>query len=196
MSFSRQYLDETAQIAAALDAEEIELLVDTLAAVRERRGRLFFVGLGGGAAYASHAASDFQRLAGFDTYVLTDSAAQLTATANDEGWRLIFVNWLEHHHASSNDAIFVFSVGGGSVSPEVSAPLVALLHSAPLVTILGVVGRDGGRLAETADACVMIPTVNAAAVTAHTEGFQAVIWHLLVSHPLLKRANPKWESLA
>jgi D-sedoheptulose 7-phosphate isomerase len=195
-SFSRQHLDETARIAAALDPNAIEHLVTTLVGVRARGGRLFFLGVGGGAAHASHAVNDFRKLAGFEAYAPTDNVAELTARTNDEGWNGVFSAWLHGSRLRPEDGVFVFSVGGGSVTPSISSNLVAALQLASSMgsTIVGVVGRDGGFTAQVADACIVVPSVNPAAVTPHTEAFQAVIWHLLVSHPALQVAAAKWES--
>lgn len=196
-TFAAQYLAETAQIAASIDVEAIERLVDALVEVRARRGRLFCLGLGGGAAHASHAASDFRRLAGIEAYAPTDSVASMTAVANDVGWPEMFVTWLEQSYLRATDGVCVFSVGGGDPWRQVSVPLVRALAYAQGTgaPILGIVGREGGFMGPLAHAWVRVPTVNGVAVTAHTEGFQAVIWHLLVSHPKLKIAEPKWESL-
>jgi D-sedoheptulose 7-phosphate isomerase len=195
--FARQFLDETARIATDLDAAGIERLASTLAAVRMRGGRLFFIGVGGGAAHASHAVNDFRKLAGFEAYAPTDNVAELTARANDEGWETTFAAWLEESRLRPDDAVFVFSVGGGSVEGQVSLNVVRALQYARGVgaTIAGIVGRDGGFTASVADACVIVPSVNPDAVTPHTESFQAVVWHLLVSHPILKASVPKWESM-
>jgi D-sedoheptulose 7-phosphate isomerase len=195
-SFSRRYLDETATIVAALDPSALEGLAVTLAGVRARGGRLFFLGVGGGAAYASHAVNDFRKLAGFEAYAPTDNVSELTARINDEGWEGVFAAWLAGSRLRPDDAVFVFSVGGGCLEKHISPNLVAALRYAKGIgaAIVGVVGRDGGFTAEVADACVVVPSVNPARVTAHTEAFQAVIWHLLVSHPALQVAPAKWES--
>jgi D-sedoheptulose 7-phosphate isomerase len=196
-TFSRRYLDDTARIAAALDPDAIERLAAALALVRSRGGRLFVLGVGGGAAHASHAVNDFRKLAGFEAYAPTDNVSELTARTNDEGWNTVFAAWLLESRLRREDAVFVFSVGGGSAERHVSENLVKALELARSVgcSILGIVGRDGGYTARVADACVIVPTVNAAAVTPHTEEFQAVIWHLLVSHPALQTANGRWESI-
>jgi len=171
-------------------------VAETLAAVRARGGRLFFLGVGGGAAHASHAVNDFRKLAGFEAYAPTDNVSELSARANDDGWETVFAAWLTGSRLRREDAVFVFSVGGGDVDRNISVNLVRALECARAAgaTIVGVVGRDGGFTAAVADACVVVPLVNPESVTAHTEAFQAVIWHLLVSHPLLKRAPGKWES--
>jgi D-sedoheptulose 7-phosphate isomerase len=194
--FARQYLDESARIAAGLDTDVIERVASVLAMVRARGGRLFFLGVGGGAAQASHAVNDFRKLAGFEAYAPTDNIAELTARTNDEGWEHSFTGWLRGSRLRADDAVFVFSVGGGSVEPQVSPNLVSALRFARSVgaSIVGVVGRDGGFTATVADACVIVPSVNPAAVTPHTESYQAIVSHLLVSHPLLNVAEPKWES--
>jgi len=195
-TFARRFLDDTARITAALDAGAIEKLATTLAAVRARGGRLFFLGVGGGAAHASHAVNDFRKLAGFEAYAPTDNVAELTARANDEGWDTVFAAWLRESRLGPKDAVFVFSVGGGSVAMNISPNLVRALELARGVgaAILGVVGRDGGFTATVADACVIVPTASADFVTPQTEAFQAVVWHLLVSHPALQVVRPKWES--
>jgi D-sedoheptulose 7-phosphate isomerase len=197
MGFARRHLDEVGRIASALDAEAIERMAAALAAVRARGGRLFFLGVGGGAAHASHAVNDFRKLAGFEAYTPTDNVAELTARTNDEGWDTAFAAWLQGSRLRADDAVFVFSVGGGNVEKHISANLVTALHYAREVgcTIVGIVGRDGGYTASVADVCVVVPSVNADAVTPHTEAFQAVVWHLLVSHPALKMASGKWESV-
>ena len=196
MSYTRQHLDETIAVINALDAAAIERLAATLAAVRERGGRLFFLGVGGSAGNAGHAVNDFRKLAGFEAYAPTDNVSELTARTNDEGWETVFVAWLKGSRLTRADAVFVFSVGGGSLEKNVSPNLVRALQFARQTgsAILGVVGRDGGYTAQVADACVVIPTVNPEAITPHSEAFQAVVWHLLVSHPTLKTNPTKWES--
>jgi D-sedoheptulose 7-phosphate isomerase len=194
--FARAHLDETARIATLLDADAIERAASTLRTVRERGGRLFILGVGGGAGHASHAANDFRTLAGFEAYAPTDNVSELTARTNDEGWDTTFAAWLRGSRLRADDGILVFSVGGGSVEKNVSANLVRALEYARSLgaAIVGVVGRDGGFTATVADACVIVPTVNPGAVTPHTEAFQAVVWHLLVSHPSLQTVRAKWES--
>jgi D-sedoheptulose 7-phosphate isomerase len=194
--FARQYLDETAWIVAALDADAIEHLAATLLAVRARGGRLFFLGVGGGAAHAAHAVNDFRKLAGFEAYAPTDNVSELTARTNDEGWDTVFAAWLTESRLQPEDGVFVFSVGGGNEEKRISVNVVKALRLARSIgsTIVGVVGRDGGFTAEMADACVVVPNVNPRMVTPHTEAFQAVVWHLLVSHPALRTAEAKWES--
>jgi D-sedoheptulose 7-phosphate isomerase len=196
MSFAQQHLQEAARIIERLDAAAIERMADVLAEVRDRGGRLFFLGVGGGAGNCSHAVNDFRKLAGFEAYAPTDNVPELTARTNDEGWETVFAAWLTGSRLRREDAVFVLSVGGGSLDKNISANLVRALQHARSVgaAILGIVGRDGGYTAQIADACVIIPTVNPGAVTPHTEAFQAVVWHLLVSHPRLKAAPTKWES--
>jgi D-sedoheptulose 7-phosphate isomerase len=194
--FARAHLDETAKIAAALDADAIERAAATLLGVRARGGRLFILGVGGGAGHASHAVNDFRKLAGFEAYAPTDNVPELTARTNDDGWETTFAAWLRGSRLGPADGILVFSVGGGNLAKNVSPNLVRALEFATSVgaAIVGIVGRDGGYTATVADACVIVPTVNPAAVTPHTEAFQAVVWHLLVSHPSLQIVPGKWES--
>ena len=196
MTYTQKHLDEAALIISKLDPRTIEQVAETLATVRERGGRLFFLGVGGSAANCGHAVNDFRKLAKFEAYAPTDNVAELTARTNDEGWDSVFVEWLKGSRLRSQDAVFVLSVGGGNVEKNISPNLVRALQHARDVgaAIVGVVGRDGGYTATVADACVIIPTVNPNTVTPHSEAFQAVVWHLLVSHPLLKAAPTKWES--
>ncbi len=198
MTFAEQYLAESARIIAALDPAAIERMADALVAVRERGGRLFMLGVGGGAGHASHAVNDFRKIAGIETYSPVDNVSELTARTNDEGWDTTFVEWLRGSRLSANDMIFVFSVGGGSAERNVSMNIVNALDHARAIgaTIVGVVGRDGGHTAAVANVCVIVPTVNASTVTAHTEEIQAVVWHLLVSHPRVQLHGMKWESIA
>lgn len=197
MSYSKAYLGDAVRILNGLDVETIDRMVDLLVALRDNGGRLFFLGVGGGAAHASHAVTDFRKIGGIEAYTPTDNVSELTARANDEGWETVFVNWLKGSRLSARDMVFVFSVGGGSLEHNTSPNLVRALEYAREVgaTICGVVGRDGGYTATVAEACVIVPTVNPATVTPHTESFQALIWHLLVSHPALKRSSMKWESV-
>lgn len=196
MSHIRAYLSEAAAILAQLDVPEIEKIVELLRALRERHGRLFFLGVGGSAANASHAVNDFRKLVGIEAYTPVDNVAELTARINDEGWESVFVEWLKASRLTRTDMVFVLSVGGGDRERNISPNLVlALEYARTLGTpICGIVGRDGGHTAKVADACVVIPTVNPRTVTPHTESFQPLIWHLLVSHPLLQTAPTKWES--
>jgi D-sedoheptulose 7-phosphate isomerase len=197
MSFSQQYLAEVQQVAAHLDADAIEKLASLLAQIREQRGRLFILGVGGSAANASHAVNDFRKIVGLETYAPTDNVSELTARTNDEGWATIFESWLRTSRLKPEDGILVLSVGGGNLEQNVSPNLVAALQYAKSVgaRIAGIVGRDGGYTAKVADACVVVPIVNPAHVTPHSEAFQAIVWHLLVSHPSLKAAQTRWESV-
>jgi D-sedoheptulose 7-phosphate isomerase len=196
-TFTDAFLDESKRVIDGLDVEAIEKTADLLLATRERQGRLFILGVGGSAGNASHAVNDFRKIVGIEAYAPTDNVSELTARTNDEGWETVFEAWLKTSRLSKNDTILVFSVGGGSLEKNVSPNLVRALAYAKTVgaTTLGIVGRDGGYTAKVADACVIIPTVNAENVTPHSEAFQAVVWHLLVSHPKLKQSNTKWESV-
>ena len=196
MKFIQQYLEETQRVTTQLNPEALEKMVDELARVRKRGGRLFILGVGGSAANASHAVNDFRKICGFEAYAPTDNVSELTARTNDEGWNSVFVEWLRGSRLTNKDGILVFSVGGGNLEKNVSPNLVSALQFAKEkgATILGIVGRDGGHTAKVADACVIIPTVNDETITPHAEAFQAVVWHLLVSHPILKRSQTKWES--
>lgn len=197
MSFAVQFLEEARKVIDGLDTNAIEKMAELLADTRERGGRLFILGVGGSAANASHAVNDFRKIAGIETYAPTDNVSELTARTNDEGWASVFVEWLRISRLDSKDCVFVFSVGGGNLEQNVSPNLVSALQFAKerRATVIGIVGRDGGFTAKVADACAIIPTVNPANVTPHSEAFQAVVWHLLVSHPSLKRAQTKWESV-
>ena len=196
MTYSEQHLAETAEIVRQLCPDEIEKMADLLLAVRERGGRLFFLGVGGSAANASHAVNDFRKIAGLECYAPTDNVSELTARTNDEGWASVFVEWLRGSRLSAADAVMVFSVGGGNLEKNVSPNLVSALQHAKAIkaSVLGIVGRDGGYTATVADVVCIVPTVNPQNVTPHSEAFQAVIWHLLVSHPKLKIQPTKWES--
>jgi len=197
VSYTQQFLAETAQILACLDVNAIDQVVSELANLRTRGGRLFVLGSGGGAGHASHAVCDFRKIAGLEAYAPTDNVSELTARINDDGWETSYVNWLKVSRLSSRDMLFIFSVGGGNLEHNVSLNLVRCLEYARQVgaTICGVVGRDGGYTAQMADACVVVPTVNTSTVTPHVEAFQAVVWHLLVSHPDLQVSPMKWESV-
>jgi len=197
MSFVRTHLDETKRIIDALDVNAIDRMADALAALRQRGGRLFFLGVGGSAGNCSHAVNDFRKLAGIEAYAPTDNVSELTARTNDEGWETVFAEWLKVSKLNAEDALFVFSVGGGSLEKNISPNLVRALQYAQTVgaKVLGVVGRDGGYTAKVGDAVCIVPTVNPDAVTPHSEAFQAVIWHLLVSHPALKLKQTKWEGV-
>ena len=196
MTYAQQHLLESIQIIEKLDPIVIEKMVTALVEVRSRGGRLFILGVGGSAANASHAVNDFRKIAGLECYAPTDNVSELTARTNDEGWASVFVEWLRGSRLKREDGVLVFSVGGGNLEKNVSPNLVSALQFAKEVgaTILGIVGRDGGYTAQVADACVIVPTVNPANVTPHSEAFQAVVWHLLVSHPALKVQQTKWES--
>jgi len=196
VSYARQHLNEAAQILNQIDVASIERVVDVLAATRQRGGRLFFLGVGGSAGNCSHAVNDFRKLAGFEAYAPTDNVSELTARTNDDGWDTVFARWLQGSRLRKDDALFIFSVGGGSLEKNISPNLVRAIDYARQVgaSIVGVVGRDGGHTARVADACVIVPTVNPDTITPHAEAFQAVVWHLLVSHPKLKMASTKWES--
>lgn len=198
MNYTRQHLDEASRVIAGLDADAIERIVALLVELRARGGRLFFLGVGGSAANCSHAVNDFRKIAGIEAYTPVDNVSELTARTNDEGWESVFVQWLRGSRLHSRDMLFVFSVGGGSLEKNISPNLVRALQYAKELgaQVVGVVGRDGGYTARVADACVVIPTVNPDSVTPHSEAFQAVVWHLLVSHPRLKTEPTKWESTA
>ena len=197
-AFIERHLEESADIIRKVDRAAIRGMVEVLLKVREKGGRLFFLGVGGSAANASHAVNDFRKLAGFESYCPTDNVSELTARTNDEGWASVFAAWLQVSRLNERDALFVMSVGGGDEQNNVSPNLVEALRYAKKVgaSVLGIVGRDGGYTARTADACVIIPTVNPASITPHTEAFHAVIWHLLITHPAIKQNPTKWESLA
>jgi D-sedoheptulose 7-phosphate isomerase len=196
MSYTKQHLAESAEVIARLDADTIERMAVMLADLRERGGRLFFLGVGGSAGNCSHAVNDFRKIVGIESYAPTDNVSELTARTNDEGWETVFVEWLKTSRLSANDMLFIFSVGGGNLEKNISPNLVRALQYAQTVgaKVTGVVGRDGGYTAKVADVCVIVPTVNPETVTPHSEAFQAVIWHLLVSHPALKAKQTKWES--
>ncbi|HMO49986.1 MAG TPA: SIS domain-containing protein [Kiritimatiellia bacterium] len=196
-NFIERHLRETADIVAGLDRKTLRGMVDVLLKVRANGGRLFFLGVGGSAANASHAVNDFRKLAGFESYCPTDNVSELTARTNDEGWATVFAAWLKVSRLNASDALFIMSVGGGDEKNNVSPNLVEAIRYAKHVgaSIVGIVGRDGGYTAREADACVIIPTVNAESITPHTEAFHAVVWHLLITHPEIKINATKWESL-
>ena len=196
MSFTKQFLAEVQQVTAQLNEAAIEKCADELARVRERGGRLFILGVGGSAANASHAVNDFRKICGFEAYAPTDNVSELTARTNDEGWATIFAEWLKGSRINSKDGLLIFSVGGGNLEKNVSPNLVNAIQLARKAgaAVVGIVGRDGGFTAKEATACVIVPTVNPTHVTPHSEAFQAVVWHLLVSHPKLKVGQTKWES--
>lgn len=197
MTYTAQHLKESSQILDQLDQAVIEKMAQILADTCAREGRLFVLGVGGSAANASHAVNDFRKIAGIEAYAPTDNVSELTARTNDEGWATVFVEWLKTSHLRAADLLLVFSVGGGNLEKNVSPNLVTALQYAKQVNarIIGIVGRDGGYTAQVADACVIIPTVNPENTTPHSEAFQAVVWHLLVSHPVLKKQQTKWESV-
>jgi D-sedoheptulose 7-phosphate isomerase len=196
MSYAQQHLNETREIIDQINIEAIEKVADLLATVKKDQGRIFFLGVGGSAGNCSHAVNDFRKIVEIESYAPTDNVSELTARTNDEGWPTIFEPWLKLSKLKPKDAVFIFSVGGGNLEKNISPNLVNALKYAKQVgaKITGVVGRDGGYTAEVADACVIIPTVNPENITPHSEAFQAVIWHLLVSHPKLKENQTKWES--
>lgn len=196
MSYTAEYIAEAARILERLDTSSIDRMIELLVDLRKRGGRLFFLGVGGSAANASHAVNDFRKIAGIESYAPTDNVSELTARVNDESWESVFVNWLHGSRLTGNDMLFILSVGGGNLERNISPNLVRALEYGKQVgaAICGIVGRDGGYTARVADACVIVPTVNTATITPHAESFQAVIWHLLVSHPLVRAAEMKWES--
>jgi len=195
MTFTQQYLEETQKVVAGLNAEVIERSVEELAKIRERGGRLFILGVGGSAANAGHAVNDFRKICGFEAYAPTDNVSELTARTNDQGWATVFSEWLKGSRLNGKDGLLIFSVGGGNLEKNVSPNLVSAIQVAKSVgaSVVGIVGRDGGYTAKEATACVIVPTVNADHVTPHSEAFQAVVWHLFVSHPKLKVNRTKWE---
>jgi D-sedoheptulose 7-phosphate isomerase len=198
MSYAKQHLNEAAEIIQKIDVAVIEKMADFLAQVKTNGGRIFFLGVGGSAGNCSHAVNDFRKIVGIESYAPTDNVSELTARTNDEGWASIFVEWLKVSKLTPRDMLFIFSVGGGSLEKNISPNLVEALKYAKSVgsKVVGVVGRDGGYTARVADACLIVPTVNIDNVTPHSEAFQAVVWHLLVSHPKLKANQTKWESTA
>ena len=194
MSYSQQHLDESTQITSEINAETIESMVQLLKKIKEAKGRVFFLGVGGSAANAGHAVNDFRKLAGIESYAPTDNVAELTARTNDEGWPTVFSGWLKVSNLNANDCLFILSVGGGDKERGVSANLCEAIDFGKSVgaKITGIVGRDGGYTAKNADVCLVVPTVNPATVTPHSESFQVIIWHLMVSHPDLKSNPTKW----
>ena len=196
MGYAEQHMKESIEIIQKMDVAPIEKMADLLATVKSDGGRLFFLGVGGSAGNCSHAVNDFRKIVGIESYAPTDNVSELTARTNDEGWATIFVEWLKVSKLLAKDCICVFSVGGGNIDKNISPNLVTALQHAKTVgaKVIGVIGRDGGYTAQVADACVIVPTVNADNVTPHSEAFQAVVWHLLVSHPKLKANQTKWES--
>jgi D-sedoheptulose 7-phosphate isomerase len=197
MTFTQQFFEEAGQIAKTIDTQAVDRLVALLSATRGAGGRLFILGVGGSAGNASHAVNDFRKITGIEAYAPTDNVSELTARTNDEGWSTVFERWLRVSRLRADDMLLIFSVGGGNLEKQVSPNLVEALKYARSVgaKIGGIVGRDGGYTAQVADACVLIPVVNPAHITPHSEAFQAVVWHLLVSHPDLKQEQTKWESV-
>jgi D-sedoheptulose 7-phosphate isomerase len=196
MSYAAQHMKEAIEIIQKMDVSAIEKMADLLATVKAAHGRLFFLGVGGSAGNCSHAVNDFRKIVGIESYAPTDNVSELTARTNDEGWATVFVEWLKVSKLQPKDALFIFSVGGGNLEKNISPNLVEAIKLAKSVgaKVTGVVGRDGGYTAQAADACVIVPTVNPDTITPHSEAFQAVVWHLLVSHPKLKANQTKWES--
>jgi D-sedoheptulose 7-phosphate isomerase len=197
MSYTADYLLEAAEITRSLDHPSIDHIAELMSTVRTQSGRIFFLGVGGGAGHASHAVCDFRKIANIESYAPSDNVSELTARANDDGWDSVYSEWLRGSHLRASDMVFVFSVGGGDAERNISANLVKALQYAKSVgaRICGVVGRDGGFTLKVADACVLVKVANPSTVTPHTESFQAMIWHLLASHPLLKKSEMKWESV-
>jgi D-sedoheptulose 7-phosphate isomerase len=195
-SYAAQHMKEAVEIIQKMDVSAIEKMADLLATVKADGGRIFFLGVGGSAGNCSHAVNDFRKIVGIESYAPTDNVSELTARTNDEGWATVFVEWLKISKLHSKDALFIFSVGGGNLEKNISPNLVEAIKLAKSVgaKVTGVVGRDGGYTAQAADACVIVPTVNPETITPHSEAFQAVVWHLLVSHPKLKANQTKWES--
>ncbi len=196
MSYAAQHMKEAVEIIQKMDVSAIEKMADLLATVKADGGRIFFLGVGGSAGNCSHAVNDFRKIVGIESYAPTDNVSELTARTNDEGWATVFVEWLKISKLEPKDALFIFSVGGGNLEKNISPNLVEAIKLAKSVgaKVTGVVGRDGGYTAQAADACVIVPTVNPETITPHSEAFQAVVWHLLVSHPKLKANQTKWES--
>ncbi|MEK6530939.1 MAG: sugar isomerase [Deltaproteobacteria bacterium] len=197
MEYIRRYLKEVQMIVDAIDAKDVDLVLNGVAEIRGRGGRLFFLGVGGGAGNAAHAVNDFRKIACIESYAPTDNFSELSARINDEGWDGIFASWLAGSRLSGRDAIFVFSVGGGDAEKNISANIVKALSYAKSVgaKVFGIVGRDGGFTKKVADACIVVPTVNPDTVTPHAESFQAVLWHLIVTHPAMRIGQMKWEAV-
>ena len=198
MSYSKKHLSEAIDIINKIDSEKIENIVEIIAQVRNKNGRIFFLGVGGSAANCSHAVNDFRKIIGVESYAPTDNVSELTARTNDEGWNSVFIEWLKVSKLKKDDLIFVFSVGGGNTEKNISVNLVEALKYAKSIkcNIVGIVGKDGGYTSSVANSCIIVPTVNEQTITPHTEAFQAVVWHLIVSHPKLKIKETKWESLS
>ena len=198
MNYSKKHLTEAINIINRIDSEKIENIVKIIKKVKNKKGRIFFLGVGGSAGNCSHAVNDFRKIVGIESYAPTDNVSELTARTNDEGWNSVFVEWLKVSKLNRNDLIFVFSVGGGNVKKKISVNLVEALKygKTKKCNIVGVVGKDGGYTASVSSSCLIIPIVNNKTITPHTEAFQAVVWHLIVSHPELKSKETKWESIS
>lgn len=198
MIYSEQHLSETTEIIKKIETKQIEKIVDLILNIRNQKGRIFFLGVGGSAGNCSHAVNDFRKIIGLESYTPTDNISEMTARINDEGWPTVFSEWLKVSNLNSKDLIFIFSVGGGSLEKNISPNLVEALKygKSKECKVAGIVGMDGGYTSKVADACVIIPTINEKTITPHTESFQAVIWHLIVSHPKLKLNETKWESVS
>ena len=197
MNYTDKHLSESIEIIKKIQSSKVEKMIDIILNVKKKSGRIFFLGVGGSAGNCSHAVNDFRKILGIESYAPTDNVSELTARTNDDGWNSIFSEWLKVSNLSKNDLIFIFSVGGGSQEKNISTNLIEALNYGKSVgtKIVGVVGRDGGYTAKVADACIIVPIVNEKNITPHTEAFQAIIWHLIVSHPKLKLNETKWESL-
>ncbi len=197
MTYTDEYMKEVLLVAEKVDHAAIEKMVDLIVEIRRNKGRLFFLGVGGGAGNATHAVNDFRKICGIESYSPCDNVSELTARINDDGWESVFAEWLKGCRLSKNDGVFIFSVGGGNLEKNISTNLVrALQYAKELgVKVLGIVGRDGGFTGQVADACLIVPTVNANTTTPHTEAFQSIIWHLIVSHPRMRLSEMKWESM-
>lgn len=196
MNYVEKYLREAKEIIDKMDKNQIEKMIDHLKGIREKKGRLFFLGVGGGAGNASHAVNDFRKICGIEAYTPMDNVSELSARINDESWETVFVHWLKQSKLNENDGIFIFSVGGGNLEKNISVNLIRAIEYAKKMKarVFGIVGRDGGYTAEMADACLIVPTIDSGTITPHTEAFQAVVWHLIISHPEMKETEMKWES--
>jgi D-sedoheptulose 7-phosphate isomerase len=197
VTYINEYMEEVQKIAEKIDHQTIGKMVELILEIRKNNGRLFFIGLGGGAGNATHAVNDFRKICGIESYSPLDNVDELTARINDDGWENIFADWLKVSRLSKNDGVFIFSVGGGNIEKNISINLVRVLEYAKTVgaKILGIVGRDGGFTGRVADACIIIPVVNNSTITPHTEEFQSVVWHLIISHPKMRLSEMKWESV-
>ena len=196
MNYIKQYIEEMKQITDQIDKDQIQKIIKLISELRQKQGRIFFIGAGGGAANATHAVNDFRKIAGIESYTPTDNVSELTARTNDDGWQSVFIEFLKTSKLNKNDMVFVFSVGGGDLEKNISPNIVKALEYAKQIgaKICGIVGRDGGYTKKVSDACIIIPTVNQKTITPHTEAYQAVIWHLIVSHPDILTHEMKWES--